>query len=69
VFALVGIVVGLLRLGLRVLWPVLLFPAYLIVLHLYVHSEGRYSLPVRPALMATAALGVVWAWGRLRPAE
>lgn len=68
-FALVGIVVGLMTLGLPVLWPVFLFPAYLTLLHLYVHSEGRYSLPVRPALMAMASLGLVWAWGRLRPSE
>lgn len=64
-FALVGLIAGLIRLGLGALWPVALFPVYLMVVHLYVHSEGRYTLPVRPALMAAAALGVVYAWNRV----
>jgi 4-amino-4-deoxy-L-arabinose transferase-like glycosyltransferase len=54
---LVGLVAALRRLGIRRLWPVLLFPAYLMVVHLYVHVEGRYSLPVRGVLMALAGVG------------
>jgi hypothetical protein len=49
-------------------WPLWLAAAYLTVLHLVSHVEGRYSLPARPALFVYAgiAAGGLVAWIRTR---
>lgn len=65
--ALVGLLFAVMRLGLAAIWPVALFPVYITLVHLVTHSEGRYSVPTRPALMVLAALGAVCAWERVRP--
>lgn len=61
--ALLGAVAGIRLVGWRI-WPLFLFPLYLTAMHLIVHSEGRYSVPARPAIVALAALGVAVLLGR-----
>lgn len=39
-------------------WPLWITAAYLTVLHLVFHVEGRYTLPARPALLVYAGVAV-----------
>ena len=63
-FTLIGLG-SMLRLRSR-LWPVLAFPLYLTAAHLVLHSEARYSVPARPALIVLAAIGVTYVWRAVR---
>jgi hypothetical protein len=62
--ALVGFVLAIARLGVTATWPVAVFPIYVTLAHLVAHSEGRYSVPARPALIVFAALGAAAVWRR-----
>jgi 4-amino-4-deoxy-L-arabinose transferase-like glycosyltransferase len=69
-FAGLGILAAIRR-GLRpaVLWPLLLFPLYLTLVHLVFNVEARFTIPARPSLLVFAALGVTYLWARLGPGE
>jgi 4-amino-4-deoxy-L-arabinose transferase-like glycosyltransferase len=45
-------------------WPLWVAAAYLTLIHLVAHIEGRYTLPARPPLLVYAAVGacVIGAW-------
>lgn len=58
--ALLGTIVVTRRRGIALLWPVLLFPAYLVCAHLVFHSAGRYSVPARAAVIVLAAIGLAF---------
>jgi 4-amino-4-deoxy-L-arabinose transferase-like glycosyltransferase len=61
--ALFGLFIGLRRVGTSI-WPLLVFPAFLMVAHLVVHSEGRYSIPARPTVLVLSSLAAVFIWRR-----
>lgn len=49
----------LMRRELARLWPLLIIPVYLTLIHLVFHVEPRYSFPGRPFLLVFAAVAVV----------
>lgn len=61
--ALFGLILGFRRIGASI-WPLLVFPAFLMVAHLVVHSEGRYSIPARPTVLILSSVAAVYIWRR-----
>lgn len=59
----VGLVLGVLRD--RRLWPLLLLPVYLTVLHLVSHEEPVYTVEARPLLLIMVAMAGVAVYDRL----
>jgi 4-amino-4-deoxy-L-arabinose transferase-like glycosyltransferase len=64
--ALLGALALIRRRGLAETWPLLLFPVYVTCAHVLLHSEARYSVPVRSPLLVCAAVGAWWLWDALR---
>jgi 4-amino-4-deoxy-L-arabinose transferase-like glycosyltransferase len=65
--ALLGAIVGTRRGGLALLWPVLLFPAYLACAHVVFLAAGRYSVPARAVVIVLAAIGFAFLVERAGP--
>jgi hypothetical protein len=66
--ALFGLILGFRKVGTSI-WPLLVFPAFLMVAHLVVHSEGRYSIPARPTVLVLTSVAAVFIVRRLAPAS
>jgi 4-amino-4-deoxy-L-arabinose transferase-like glycosyltransferase len=62
ILAATGAAIGIRRVGIGVVWPLLLLPVYSTMVHLIFQADARYTMPTRMTLMVLAALAAERLW-------